>query len=354
MKPEERFVIILGICFVLLSGVIIYALSKQETESNVYPNEYTISGVVIHRSNSRVWLLLTERDTTNNIETGTLMTYNLLNNTDIDFEVGDLLKGTLLDNDTLVCETRINFMNYDYSYGFVVKGDNLLYNGSQIKQDLSSPYPSLRFALYNLGEHEVIGIRVQINDELLPYSFGVSKQSPLAPSQSLYANSYIAWYDPAVGNVTGFTLNDGDEYSVEVTVKYKNLKSATFSSTGVFTLDRFGPINSLRGFDSLHMYDPDLFSRGVGEHGTLCFWFRNEWYVNGLKQIERVEATIDGQLVLGFDKMIAGGDYFAVYAEIPFDLVDGIVYDVSLIAYSSDGMISKYTLPVLCQYYRIK
>jgi hypothetical protein len=352
MRTEDRFLAIISVCFVILTGVIIYGIQNQEKESAQQQDQDRIEGIVVHRNDARVWLMLTQIDQPNNINAGQVRVYRLMNSTGDDVDIGDLLMGTLLDNEILIHQSRVDFMDYS-EYGFVLKGDLVVFSSGKIRQSLSDPYPSLRFGISNLGEKEVIGVRVKVNGELLPYSFGVSKQSPLAPSVAMHWNRYIAWHDPKTGKIAGYTPNDGDEYTIEVTIKYDDYSIKTFTSTCLFEIDKGYAISTLVGFDKLIMKEPDLLSYGSGSGGSLCFWLRNEWYEDGSKEVERLEVYVDGVLIWCENLTIKGGRYFAVLIDVPFDIVQEKKYDVSLIAYSADDKVSNHTISVICQYYRI-
>ena len=109
MKPEDRFLVLVSICIVFLSAVTFYALSKQELVP-IQQDSNSVEGVVVHRSGAKVWLLLTKPDLTNNVEAGQVHTYSLFNETSYDIDLGDLLKGSLLNNETLVTQPPITFM----------------------------------------------------------------------------------------------------------------------------------------------------------------------------------------------------------------------------------------------------
>lgn len=54
------------------------------------------------------------------------------------------------------------------------------------------------------------------------------------------------------------------------------------------------------------------------------------------------------------DVTVKNGQHFSVCVLVPLELLHGETYDVSLVGYSVDGLVSTHTEQVYCQYYKIK
>jgi len=312
-----------------------------------------VSGIVVHRDGANIWLRLTTRDRVNNVDVGEMTTYRVLDKYAEDFDIGDLLKGKLLDNKTITHEPGIPFFMHDFDYGFVNRGDLLLFGDGKIIQDLSDPYPVLLFSIRNLGEKEVIAVRARINDFVLPYTFGVSTDSPIQPSKYEAMSRYTSWYDPATGNVSGYIPADGEEYTVEVTVKFEDYSIQVFTLTDIFELEKGYSIASVGGFERVFFREPDLLSLGIRKGGSVSLSFRNDWWVGSPQKLNRLQLYVDENMLWDEDIRIKFADYFAVTVHIPFDLVPGQEYEVTLVAHSTTGFNSTYTVPTICQFHRI-
>jgi len=100
-------------------------------------------------------------------------------------------------------------------------------------------------------------------------------------------------------------------------------------------------------------FQPDLLWLGHGLGGSLSLSFRNVWSRTN-QSIEELELYFEDTLVWGEPVRISRAKYFAVTVHIPFDPVPGKRYDVTLVAYSTSGFNSTYTVPTRCQFIRIR
>lgn len=351
MRSKDRYFILYSVCLILITAAMTYGiLTRTTTQSEPLVND-VVSGIVVHRDGAQIWLRLTTPDLVNNISIGEIETYCVLDKYAEDFDVGDLLKGKLLGNKTISHEPGIPFFEHDWDYGFVNRGDLLLFEGGRIIHDLSKPYPSLSFSIKNLGEKEIIAIRARINELDLPYAFGVSQDSPLEPSRDQSFSCYTAWYSPG-GNTGGYVPIDDEEYTVTVTVKFSDYSTRTFTKSGVYSEgDNKGSICFMVSRSYVYFREPDLLWLGRGSGSSLSLSFRNEWSRN--QSIEELELYFEDNLVWGESIRINRAEYFTVTVPIPFETVPGQIYDVTLVAHSSTGLNSTYTVQTQCQYYRI-
>ena len=344
---------------------------KRENIQAKIENQYDIvSGIVIHRAGHRIWLRLNSPDNDHNKEVGDIMEYRI-SDSDFEVDVGDCLQGKLTENMTLVEESIVPFFEYDYNDGFVLSGNLLLFSGGRIDHDLSNPFPRLSFGIKNLGEKEVIAIRARINELELPYTFEVSQDSPLRPSRGETFSCYTAWYTPG-GGTGGYVPKDDEEYTVTVTVKFSGYSTRTFTSSSIYKEGTMGSICFLVGRNYVHFGKPDLLRLGHGLGGSLSLSFRNEWNrlndergneiisidalnssSRSIQTIEELKLYLEDTLVWEESVRIRPAEYFAVTVPVPRELVPGQTYDVTLVAYSEEGLNSTYTISTLCQYIRI-
>jgi len=354
MRSDDRYFLLLGVCLVFLTLTIAYSMLSHTGSPPQLSASDEVSGIVIHRDGAQIWLRLTTPDQVNNVSIGEIEAYRVLNKYARDFDVGDLLKGKLLGNKTISHEPGVPFFEHDWDYGFVNRGDLLLFGGGRITREPDDPYPVLRFSIKNLGEKEVTAVRAKINDFELPYTFGVSTKSPIAPFKHSAMSRYTSWYDPATGNVTGYIPSNGEEYTVWVTVKFDDYSTQVFTRTDIFEMEKGLSISTVAGSKRVYFREPDLLRLGVGKGGSVSLSFRNVWWVDSLQEIDRLELYIDDRMLWGEDIRIEPTDYFSVTVHIPFDTVPGKRYDVTLVAHSTTGFNSTYTVPTLCQFIRIR
>ena len=354
MRSDDRYLLLIGVCLVFLTLTIAYRILYRQGSPPQLSTSDEVSGIVIHRDGARIWLRLTTPDHVNNVSIGEIEAYRVLDKYADDFDVGDLLEGKLLGNKTISHEPGIPFFEHDWDYGFVNRGDLLLFGGGRITREPNDPYPVLRFSIKNLGEIEVVAVRVKINDFILPYTFGVSTKSPIEPSKHSAMSRYTSWYDPATGNVSGYIPADGDEYTVEITVKFNDYSTQVFTRTDIFETEKGVSIATVAGSERVYFREPDLLYLGFDKGGSVSLSFRNEWWIDSLQEIDHLELYIDDKKLLGEDIQIKPTNYFSVTVHIPFDPVQGKIYDVTLVAHSTTGLNSTYTAPTLCQFIRIR
>ena len=371
-KPDNlpTLLIILLLFVSALTNGYYYVLNMNLKNENLqlkHGKEETISGIVINRNGNRIWIRLGSPDQVNNKEVGEIMEY-YISNKDIDIEAGDYLQGKLSENCTITNLLITPFFQYDYHEGFTICGDLLLFSGGKITNDLTDPYPSLKFNIKNLGSKEIIAVRATVNDVILPYTFGVSQDSPLRPSREESFSRYTAWYVPG-GGTGGFLPLDGEGYNVSVTVRFSDLSTQTFTRSDVFKEGGIGSIRFMISKGYIFFSEPDLLWLGLDEGASLSLSFRNVWYKkpeqetanvtikvgeNYGQTVERLELYLQGSLVWEEDVRIEPSRYFATTIHVPRDLTPGQIYDVTMVAHSQQGLNSTYTVPTLCQYIRIK
>jgi hypothetical protein len=88
-------------------------------------------------------------------------------------------------------------------------------------------------------------------------------------------------------------------------------------------------------------------------NGTLNLNFRNNWVVESSQTVRRLEIHLDDMVVWEEKVRVRFPEYFAVTVNIPFEIKSEKMYNVTLIAYSTEGNISTFTESTLCQKYDI-
>jgi hypothetical protein len=353
MNVKDHYLLLFSASFIILTITIAYSIvSNSGTPPEISVSD-EVSGIVIHRDGGKIWLRLTMPDEINNLTVGEIETYAIQDREAEDFDIGDLVKGRIMYNKTIEHEPGIPFFEYDRQHGFVNRGYLLLFKGGGISQSLSDPYPVLQFNLRNLGENEVTAVRAKINDFQLPFTFDISTDSPLEPSNYKFLSRYVSWYDPSTGDTSGYKPEDGEEYTVEITVKFEDSPPQVFTREGVFQLEGGGSIATIAGFERLYFREPDLISKGPRSGGTVSTSFRNNWWSGSPQDIDRLQIYVDDSVIMDENINIEFTDYFALSVHIPFDIIPLKHYDVTLVAHSTTGLNSTYTIPTLCQFHSI-
>ena len=229
-------------------------------------------------------------------------------------------------------------------------GDLVQLNEVEIKNDAALPYPYIRFEVSNQGDKDITAIRARVNDVDLPYTFGVSKDHPLESSRIWNYHEFTAWYESG-GSVGGYNPNFGDWYRIKVTLLLNDGSTKVCRKIGRYIDSHEGSLGTLGGFDTLSFRGASLLASEA--HGTLNLNFLNDWVVESAQTVKRLEIRLDDMIVWEEDVRVDHTRDFAVTVEIPFELESGKKYDVTLIAYSTEGNISTFTESTLCQKYEL-
>ena len=351
---KNHYLLLFSASFVILAITIAYGIvSNSGTPPEISVSD-VVSGIVIHRDGGKIWLRLTMPDEINNLTVGEIGIYHIQDREAEDFDIGDLVKGRIMYNKTIEHEPGIPFFENDNKYGFVNTGYLLLFEGGWISQTLSDPYAFLQFNLRNLGENEVIAVRAKINNFQLPFTFDISTDSPLEPGNYKYLSRYVSWYDPSTGGTAGYKPEDVEAYTVEITVKFEDSPPQVFTRESVFQLEGGCSACLIAGNERLYFREPDLISKGPRNGGTVSTSFRNNWWSGLPQDIDRLQIYIDDSVIMDENIHIEFTDYFALSVHIPFDIIPLKHYDVTLVAHSTTGLKSTYTVPTLCQFHSIR
>jgi DNA-binding transcriptional ArsR family regulator len=156
---------------------------------------------------------------------------------------------------------------------------------------LSSAEQSLRLNLLNLGDQSIFWVRCWVNGTLLPYTFGVSRDSLINPSRGLGDSVYTSWIDPMTGTRRGVILKADESYPVHLELRYLDGSSRAYD-----TLPQAEPVSgsglivSMYGIEDL---ETDMVEVGNG-NSVLSVSFRSTW----IKPVTGMEILLDGKLVV--------------------------------------------------------
>jgi hypothetical protein len=229
-------------------------------------------------------------------------------------------------------------------------GDPVQLNECKLTNDASLPYPFIQFTVSNQGAKNITAIRASVNEIDLPYTFGVSEENPLESRKTWDYHGYTAWYEPYSG-VGGFNPNFETWYRAKVTLLLSDGSTKVYRKLGRYSDSHRASIATLGGFDNIGFRGASLLVSG--SKGTLNLNFRNDWRVESSQTIKRLKLKLDEVVVWEEDVRVDFTKYFAVTVEIPFELESGVMYNVTLIAYSEEGNVSTYTESAICQKYEI-
>lgn len=237
-----------------------------------------------------------------------------------------------------------------WSINYFHVGDPVQLNEIEIKNDIALPYPYLKFEVSNQGNKDIIAIRAKVNDITLPNTFEVSVEHPLKSGRTWDYHEYTAWYEPG-GGVGGYMPEFGDWYRIKVTLLFSDRSTKVYRTIGRFRDSHIGSMSSVGGFDTLGFRGASLLASD--SNGTLNLNFRNNWVVESSQTVRRLEIHLDDMVVWEENVRVRFPEYFAVTVKIPFELKSEKMYNVTLIAYSTEGNISTFTESTLCQKYDI-
>lgn len=207
--------------------------------------------------------------------------------------------------------------------------------------------PYFGFGIRNLGEREITAVRVELDGSLLPWSFGVDRDEPIKPSRSGVDGVFTAWYDPEVGGLTGLYPEDGTTYPVKIRLRYDDGTTQTFDRR--VKAEEGLDVASIAAFERLPLPDASMFRLGTGEGGVLSLSFRNTWYLDAPQTVEEVWVYVNSSEVMDSGQRVRSADYWAASIPLPFDVYVGGRYNVTLVAASVQGNVSKTTRCVTCE-----
>jgi hypothetical protein len=207
---------------------------------------------------------------------------------------------------------------------------------------LSSAEQSLRLNLLNLGDQSIFWVRCWVNGTLLPYTFGVSRDSLINPSRGLGDSVYTSWIDPMTGTRRGVILKADESYPVHLELRYLDGSSRAYD-----TLPQAEPVSgsglivSMYGIEDL---ETDMVEVGNG-NSVLSVSFRSTW----IKPVTGMEILLDGKLVVAAPCSLRLGSYWVGGMGVPFKVYTGEERNMTLRLTADDGESFSASQVVECQ-----
>jgi len=312
----------------MVSGIIVSSGSYFYEESG----EVRFSGL----------LRLTSEDEVNGVKTGEIANYRLVFGSYVELEAGNLVTGSPIEGEPRTLNVR-NITSFIRP--------PIINAGEYIKLDarLTTVGPYLSLGGHNLGEKDIISVRVEVNGTLIPFFFGVDKEHPVEPYGYLQDSVPTSWFDPASNRTVGFNPVHGEIYPmiVKLTLSedpplylYKTVKTWNLSVTA----KSLGSIASI-GSSSAHIeiHSAYLFKRST-EGEFLSFEVRNVWNntVTGMKIL------VDNVTVADVKTNLQVSHYWKACVKLPFDINVGSVHMVTIVTLTTDGESDEISQDVKC------
>jgi DNA-binding transcriptional ArsR family regulator len=204
-------------------------------------------------------------------------------------------------------------------------------------------YPTLNIGLSNLSDRPITSIRCNINGTVLPFTWGVSKTTPIQPSYDFSDFVYTSWVDPTTGERGGLTPISGKTYLVHIELGYQD--GAIRSIDNLVNAQGGGSISSIVIINPIEGPAVDLLHTNASS-SLISLSFRSTWS----KPITRIEILIDDKLVVDAPCNLVLSWYWVGSMKVPFNIYTGGDYNVTLRVYSSDGELYSTSQLVTCQH----
>jgi DNA-binding transcriptional ArsR family regulator len=93
---------------------------------------------------------------------------------------------------------------------------------SYIGINTGNQYPELSIELSNLSDKPITSLRCRINGTLLPFTWGISKTTPIQPSLDYSSSVYTSWIDPTTSERGGLSPISGKTYLASIELGYQD------------------------------------------------------------------------------------------------------------------------------------
>ncbi len=190
--------------------------------------------------------------------------------------------------------------------------------------------PYFGFHLENRDTRAITAINMELDGQVLPWNFGVDRLNPVEPGEGMGSTVFIAWFDPELGDYTGFYPLAGRVYELKFHIRYMDgyTRTRTKECTGV----NYGAISTISIFDHVSFFDESLFA--VDDGGQFSLSLRNNWQPDEAQSIQHIEIYINGTEIASVDEYLPLGKYWSFSASVPFELDTEKMYEISLRARS--------------------
>ena len=205
--------------------------------------------------------------------------------------------------------------------------------------------PYLSFVLTNLADVSITNLNVEIDGMTLPWSFGVTRNTPIEPSGIGGGTVFTVWQDLDEDDLVGKYPLKGFRYPVRIKVMYDDNRTRLrkYEIIG----EDLGGINSIIGSNDLHFQDTSLFTTKEG--GRISLSLRNNWQRDKNQMITGLDIYVDSKKVVDSGQWYSFGEYWVASNTFWMLVVEGQLYNVTLLARSFEGEVSKTTKFVTCE-----
>jgi len=288
-------------------------------------------------------LRLTSEDAVNHVEIGEITKYRMNLDTNVDLDVGNLLIGKPVTGDPPTIQVQ-------YFHPFL--RPKIINTGEYVdfgSLELNTVGPSLRFSLQNLGEKDIISIRVEVNGTFIPFLTGVDKEHPVKPAGHLGGSVPTSWFDPSLNRTVGFKPERGETYPVVVILtlydgaliyKSKTVKTYNFS---VPTSSRYSIELMVHMDSAISIRSVSLFSTADGED-FISLELKNVY----MEELSKFVILVDDVSIANVSSQLGVGGYLSVSMKVPFDIYSGTQHNVVVQAFTAQEYISEVSQDVLC------
>ena len=337
-KREERRwrVIIVGI---LILVALLGSLTVYRYFSPVKPQ--TVVGVVVHGDGKKIFLRLATDDTVNGFRAGEIRSYTVKPDIYEEIDLGDLVKG--MPGKIRRCALEVKEITPFFKPPIINTGDYILLEDISLNKQPNSMYPNLHVIFKNLGEKKVMAMRVEINGTFIPFSFGITRNSPVGPSRYGGESVPTRWFDPELNETVGFDPAKEETYPVFIEMRFSDYSVQTWDVSVKAT--SFRSIATVVG-GTISLGAVDLFRLGLREGGILSITFRNVWI---RKTITEIVVFLDENQVMKTSATIPDAGYWAGSITLPFDVYTGGEYNVTVQVKASDGSIASVSRVTVCE-----
>ena len=254
-------------------------------------------------------------------------------------ETGPLKLGIVVGNGKeVVNTTRTILVGLD---PFLVDQVQLNPNGAKL--------PFMMFEVTNQGECAIVQLNAKVDNNIIPWSFGVDHDNRLGVEEKTSFKVYTQWYDPTQKEIVGFTPQQGFPYKVTVKARYEDGETRTRTIDVI--ADQHSYLTTI-GVDTVQVGDTSLLT--TKDYSTLAFSIENGWTDEENLRLSKIHVYLNSSRVMVVDKWVPFGGELAVSSILEDKLETGDVYNVTIVSLSTTGEISKNTEFIRCEPYIVQ
>jgi hypothetical protein len=349
--------IILILLVVILASLNLYQyteLIQTRSDLNEARNETTSSsGIIVNLSEveyddgeevTYIGLLrLTTNDSVNEVDAGEISDYRLILDKYVDLEVGNLVRGIPIKGE--IPALKVKEITPFFHPPIINAGDYIDFEVVR----LSTGGPSFYLGLLNLGEKDIISIRVEVNGTLIPFFFGVDKEHPVKPYEYMHKTISTSWFNPETNETEGFKPIHGETYHIDVELTlsdyrpsylFKTVSTWNFSITAVsvVSVGTFSPFESIIQIRSAYLFEK------IGNKDFLSIVVENVWE----NPVTDVKILVDDIEVADVQTNLKSGNQWTACIRLPFDIYVSSSHNVTVRAITAEGEVAEVSQDVKC------